>query len=210
MDWFLAIFAAVWLTLAIVGVVSGIRSGQQSFWTGSLFGLLLVVGAGGFFASLLSAMGAFELPRNVEWPSGAVDGVADLSGGGYVVPLDFCGRVQVYDSRWKFLRGWNIQAHGGVFSVRTSPAGTISVYTARGRHQYAYSPAGDLLSSETYSGALPARDGRAVIVPTHPLLWVFSGAFASLITAMIGMVGGGLMRSRRKRAARPGTNPPAS
>ena len=103
-------------------------------------------------------------------------GVKKTADGKYVVPLVPEGRVQVYDSHWLFLRGWNVDALGGDFRVTPTPRSTIEVFTARGARHFSFTENGDLISDASMSesfDALPNK-GQSVVVPTSPILWVFS------------------------------------
>jgi hypothetical protein len=97
--------------------------------------LLVLVGAGGFFAAGLSATGIIKLPSSYEWPAGYARGVVATADGKYIVPLMPSGRLQIYDSQWHFIRGWNVDAGGGDFRVQCSPDGLVEVFTARGERQ---------------------------------------------------------------------------
>jgi hypothetical protein len=154
-------------------------------------GFLVIIGSAGFFAEMLSAEGLIKLPNSSEWPAGYVTGVKRTADGKYVVPLVPEGRVQVYDSRWHFLRGWNVDPLGGEFKVTPTPSGMIEVFTARGGRRCSFTENGDLISdasmSEPYD-SLP-NNGQSVLVPTSPLLWVFSGPFVSWGVAVVGFIG---------------------
>jgi bacteriorhodopsin len=62
--WVIAIFAVVWLFLAGRGITGEIQRTQQTKWIMGLMGLLVLVGAGGFFAAGLSAVGVLKLPSS--------------------------------------------------------------------------------------------------------------------------------------------------
>jgi len=128
---FIALFSCVWLFLAGLEIVRQVKRGGRVNWLVSIAGLFLMVGAGGFFAAGLSAMGVITLPDSFEWPSGYVRGVVQTQDGKYVVPHIPAGRVQLYDSQWRFIRGWHADASGGDFSVACLPTGEIVVFTAR-------------------------------------------------------------------------------
>lgn len=121
-------FTVVWLGLAIRGTVREFKSGQANNWLIVAFGALTVLGAGGFFACMLSAEGILKLAKHREWPAGYVEGIAKTSQGEYIVPLVPSGRIQLYDSQWHFLRGWNVDAEGGEFTVHSAPDHDIEVF----------------------------------------------------------------------------------
>ncbi len=194
--WALLIFAGFWLFLAGRGVAKDFKGRGAKKVAVGVMGLFVLIGAGGFFTSALSAIGILKLPASVEWPAGYVSGVVQMADGGYVVPLVPCGRVQIYDSQWRFLRGWNVDAEGGDFKVESAPTGTIVVLTARGERRYSFTADGDLISNDALAqpyDSVPAT-GTMVRVPTSPLLWVFSSPFLSMGLAVIGFAGLAVVR----------------
>lgn len=170
--------------------------GRPFKWIVGVTYFLILIGASGFFATALSAVGILKLPCSREWPAGYVSGVVTELDGKYIVPLVPSGRVQLYDSQWHFIRGWNVDAGGGDFKVQCSPDGLIEVFTARGEHHFSFSEDGRLIASTTilpgvFSG-LPK--GQSVVVPTSPLLWVFSSPFLSWAVMVIGFVGMAILK----------------
>jgi hypothetical protein len=186
-----ALFVGFWLFLAARGMAREFKEAGRFKLIAWVMYLLILIGAGGFFAAALSAVGILNLPTSREWPAGYVRGVVTAEDGKYIVPLIPSGRVQLYDAQWHFVRGWNVDAEGGDFKVLCSPDGKIEVFTARGEHHYSFTEDGYLIASTT----TPPEDfsaspqGQAVVVPTSPLLWVFSSPFLSWGVALIGFAG---------------------
>ncbi len=193
---FLVLFAGVWLFLAWRGICRALKSAEQTKWLIVVSGFLVLIGSAGFFAEAMSGVGIINLPRSYEWPAGYASGVKKIASGLYVVPLDAEGRVQLYDSNWHFLRGWNVEAQGGDFTVAPTPDGNIDVFTSRGEHQYSFTENGDLLSTANFSDSSwsPQKDGQTVIVPTSPVLWAFSSPAISWGIAILGLIGLGLVK----------------
>jgi hypothetical protein len=186
----IALFAAFWLFLAARGMAKELKAPERAKWFRGTMYLLILIGAGGFFAAGLSATGVIKLPTSYEWPAGYVRGVVTEVDGKHVVPLVPSGRLQIYDSQWHFIRGWNVDAGGGDFKVRCSSDGVVEVFTARGQHHYSFTQDGRLISSESFSEPLPSLpEGQSVVVPTSPLLWTFSSPFLSWGVAVVGFVG---------------------
>jgi hypothetical protein len=200
---FLALFAGFWLFLAGRGMAREFKKTDRFKWIVAVMYLLILVGASGFFAAALSATGVLKLPTSREWPAGYVSGVVTAADGKYIVPLVPSGRVQLYDSQWHFIRGWNVDAGGGDFKVQYSPDGVIEVFTARGEHHYSFTEDGHLISSTRILpnslSSLPK--GQSVVVPTSPLLWVFSSPFLSWGVMVIGFVGMAILKKIGRRAA---------
>ena len=191
-----ALFVGFWLFLAARGRASEFKQAGRFKLIAWVMYLLILIGAGGFFAAALSAVGVLNLPTSWEWPAGYVSGVVTAEDGKYIVPLIPSGRVQLYDAQWHFIRGWNVDAAGDEFKAQCSPDGKIEVFTARGEHHYSFTEDGYLIASTTTLpedfSALP--QGQAVVVPTSPLLWVFSSPFLSCGVAVIGFAGIAILR----------------
>lgn len=187
---FIALFCCVWLFLAGLGIVRQVKRGGRVNWLVVISGLFLMVGAGGFFAAGLSATGVIPLPESFEWPSGYVRGIVQTQDGKYVVPHVPAGRVQLYDSQWHFIRGWHVDASGGDFTVACLPGGEIVVFTARGHQRLSFTENGKLTSATILPESfVRPQSGRSIVVPTSPLLWIFSSPFLSWGVALIGMAG---------------------
>lgn len=188
---FIVLFAGFWLFVVSRDLARQFKRGNRFRWIVATLSFLVLIGAGGFFAAALSAMGVIKLPASREWPAGYVSGVVTTGHGDYIVPLVPSGRVQLYDAQWHFIRGWNVDAAGGDFKVEYSPEGLIEVFTARGSHHYSFTEEGRLIVParilpETFA-SLPR--GESVAVPTSALLWVFSSPFLSWGVAVIGFIG---------------------
>src|SRR5260370_4225429 len=144
---FLALFAAFWLFFAGRGIAREFSRAGRSKWIAGIMYFFILVGAGGFFAAALSATGVLKLANSREWPAGYVNGVVTAVDGKYILPLVPSGRVQVYDSQWHFIRGWNVGAQGGGFRVQDSPDCVIGIFTARRGHPYFFSQDRPLIPS---------------------------------------------------------------
>jgi hypothetical protein len=197
---FLSLLAAFIFLRIAYGVVRDIKKGGRAGWIIGPLGFLLLVGVFGFFAAPLAAIGLLKLSNSFQWPAGYVNGVARTPNGIYIVPLVPAGRIQLYDSQWRFIRGWHVDANAGDFIVKSRPNGTIEAFAARGLYQYYFSESGRLISSQTLSSDPEYyslhREGMSIVVPTAFLLWVFSSPFLSWGIAAIGGVGLVLVKKR--------------
>lgn len=150
--------------------------------------VLAIVGAVGFFGAAFSATGGLNwLPPTFEWPMGRASGVVTLTNGLHAVPHAPTGRLQIYDSDWHYVRGWRVDANGGVFRLRPAADGRIEVFTARGDRRLVYSTDGTLLYNEA-SGGYPPDVGETTYIPTRPWLWVFTSPFYSWLSIAAGMI----------------------
>ena len=148
------------------------------------------VGGLGFFGTALVASSGVHL--SFEWPVGYATDVVSTKDNYFVVPHTPSGRVQVYDSKWKFVRGWSVEAGAGTFNLYITDTNHIHVVTARRQMHYVYDLGGEMLSSENYSSkgmnysSFP-KEGDSYLVPTPAWLWVFTSPFYSWLTGMIGI-----------------------
>lgn len=201
-NWVLVLFSVLWISLAIRGIFKERQRRGHLHWVVWGAGLLVVFGALGFFGSALAASGVLKPAYSVEWPAGYVRGVVQRPDGTYVVPLVPSGRVQLYDSKWNFKRGWQIDAEGGNFKIVITDPALIDIYTARGRFHYTYTQAGELVGTDKYSDPFDdIPDGHSMTVPTSLLLWPFSSPFSSWGLIVLGMVI--LKIQNRNRTPRP-------
>ena len=199
--WVIAVFGVVWLGTVIRGMTKGYGSGQRSNWVTWVAGALVGLGALGFFGSALLAVGMFNPPNSLELPPGYVSGVVTSQDGKYVVPIEPSGRIQIYDSQWKFLTGWQVQAEGGSFKVVAAQPSFVETFTGRGKHHYTFTDTGKLIAADHYSKPFEAlsNGGRSMVVPTSPLLWPFSSPFLSMALTVVGF----LLPKAVKRLAAP-------
>jgi len=161
-------------------------------WLTVIGGIFVAVGGVGFFGTMLSALGGLRwLPTTFEWPAGFVKGILVMPDGKRVVPHTPSGRIQIYDSDWRFLRGWFVDAHGGEFKIRLEGKDKIEVTTARRQMRYVYTLDGLLLSKDTYTPSSYydfSTSSQSAAVPTRFWLWTFSGPFHSWFVVMLGTV----------------------
>ncbi len=196
------VLIAVWSLYAIFhGIIHTIKRGGRSRWVVVAMWFLVLVGCVGFFAIGGAAAGILKVSNSFEWPAGLVKGVATTANGNRVVPLGSSGRPQLYDGKWKFLRGWHIEAFTGDFKVECPPNGTIKVYTAKRHHLYTFTEQGELVGSTMYDGdfeSVPASDSY-VHVPTRLLGWLFSREFICLGVSFLGFLGLGIVEKKFAR-----------
>ncbi|HYV26318.1 MAG TPA: hypothetical protein VFA77_02210 [Candidatus Eisenbacteria bacterium] len=187
----IGVILTAWIFLGLKQLRSAIKEPGWRKLIRLLAATFICVGATGFFGTALIAIGGFkQLPSSFEWPIGRAEGVVLTKDSYFIVPHTPSGRVQIYDTNWKFLRGWNVDAGGGTFTLHITETNRIHVETARGHTHYVFDLSGKLLSSETYSLtaylALP-KEGHAYSVPTPIWLWVFTSPFYSWLAAAAGL-----------------------
>jgi len=152
---------------------------------------LVAIGACGFFGQAASAVGALDwLPPGFEWPAGR-EYTLTTAQGQHVLLIRSAGRIQVYDSRWRFLRGWPARS---ALKLRLIDDGTVEALT-KGAGGLVFDLEGRLLSQRAYKAneyidlynRLPA--GEPVNVPTTPWLYMFSSPLLSWLMVATGLVG---------------------
>ena len=209
----LTLFVGVWLYRIGHGIVRQIKRQKRLPWLEAIAGLVLMIGAGGISATMLVATGTIPLPNSFEWPAGDVRGVVETSEGKYLVPLVPVGRLQIYDSSWRFLRGWQVDNNGGSFTVDYSPDNEIFVSTSRVQHRYGsvdearryvFTENGKLISELIPNSSGVAESGEYMSVPTCRLLWIFSSPFLCWGFIAIGTVG--LWAADKLHGTKPETN----
>ena len=190
------LFALIVLVMLLFWIVQAIRlafSKEKSWWK---FGLnlvassCLIVGAFGFFGSALSSTGAMNwLPDSFEWPVRGSDNALQLPDGEYVVPHTASGRVQIYGADLTYIRGWTINASGGVFALAPSQEANFYIFTARNDKKYEYDVLGNLVSSTNYRGPYPAEHNshQSIKLDVSPFLWPFTDPFAAWLFAALGI-----------------------
>jgi hypothetical protein len=172
-------------------------------WCKLIGGVLLAIGAIGFFGMALSATGGLRwLPPTFEWPVGDAKGIVDLPDGRHVVPLQPSNRIQLYSSDWKFLRGWWINASAGTFVIRLRNTNQIEVLTARGQRRLLFDLDGKLIEGREYRDeeyAAASRAGYSAVVPTKLWLWPLTGPFLSWLCGLTGGVMIGLSQRLKQK-----------
>jgi hypothetical protein len=181
------LFAAVWNCIFMLRSVRGWRR-----WFVLPSSFLVAVGACGFFSQMISGVGGLDwLPPSFEWPAGHPDDAITTANGTHIDLIKSAGRIQIYDSRWHFLRGWPVQS---VLRIRFLGDGSVEALT---KHQkgLVFDINGRLLSRRVYEvhesvhllDSLPPCEN--VFVPTSPWLYIFSSPFVSWIVLMGGLAG---------------------
>jgi hypothetical protein len=157
---------------------------------------------------LAAAGGLNWVPASFEWPVGWSDGAVRLSDGRWAVPHEAAGRVQIYDERMRFVRGWEIDASGGAFRLVPLEGGGVAVLTARGARRYTFDRDGTRMGSGMrFRGEFEAAKVHetSVRVPTPVWGWTLvSPAFAWLAVVV-----GALTAWAASRSGEQGSKPRA-
>jgi hypothetical protein len=189
----IGVMLTVWLLFAVMEFRSATKAHGWRKFIRLLAAMCIGVGGLGFFGTSFIAIGALnQLPGSFEWPIGYATGVVSTKDNYFVVPHTPSGRVQIYDSKWRYLRGWNVDASAGTFKLHVTDTNRIHVVTARRQMHYVYDLNGNVVSSEHYlatgrSYSSFPEEGGSYFVPTPVWLWVFTSPFYSWLTAAIGL-----------------------
>jgi hypothetical protein len=183
------IMLAVWIIQSVRIVLS-----QKGFTMKTILNFIasacLIIGAVGFFGSALSSSGSLGALQSFEWPIGSTNAALRYPDGRIVVPHEPSGRVQVYDRSLHFIRGWSVNAGGGLFKLFPAQKNTFYIFTARGNKKFHYDLNGNMLSSQRYSDSEWSKNSSELVsvsIPTPFYLWVFTHPFASWFVGVFGM-----------------------
>ena len=168
----------------------------------TIFAICVFLSLAGFTCFLAPAIfiGHHEaFPDSFEWPVGHADNVISTQSGLRIVPHIPSGRIQIYNSDWRFVRGWNVDALGGTFKVMPFDENKeqIDIVTARGNWKYTFDINGKLLLKQSY---LPAtynsfpKAGISAVVPTSIWLLPLTNPFIAWGMTAIGVIWFSLMR----------------
>jgi hypothetical protein len=113
-----------------------------------LFGLL----SGCFVRSHLVSIGP-----SCELPLANVKSIAVDSQGSIYCASAYYARVQQYDRNGGFLRGWSIDANGGIFALRVNEFDQLEVFVERGDTLYTFDATGHSLGSLPVDRELTGR-----------------------------------------------------
>jgi hypothetical protein len=151
---------------------------------------LILVGGIGALLPVLSGLGPLRPPNSWEWPAGYARNVLTTPEGKHIVPLWPAGRIQIYDSQWRFLCGWNVDAWGVPFEVDYSSAGEVEVLRILDRWIDSYTMDGRYIVSRRSEEPGPdLPKGKSVVVPTRLWLWIFSSPIMASAVAVVGFAG---------------------
>jgi hypothetical protein len=191
---FILSFAALFLGAMTLSLFRRCEESAGRRLLETAFTLLAMYGAFAFFAQALSSCGGlWFLGPSIEWPVGYSLSVIRDSHGQFIVPIASAGRVQVYDARGRFLRGWFIDTGGGTLKLDLTADDRIGVFTARGRRHLVFSSDGTLLEQNSYApqsfSDLPESPSLARTFSTPWLLWPFSSPFIAWGLLVVGLLG---------------------
>lgn len=152
-------------------------------------GVLLIVGAAGFFGTMAFSSANLETAK-FEWPIGTTLSAYPHTDNSYIVLHEPSGRIQIYDGSLKYIRGWGVNAYTGSFNLLPAEDDTFFIYTARGEMKYLYDLEGNLLSSEKYSDTFPYKKEHLekLSIPTPFYLWGFTNPAKAWVLMILGFI----------------------
>jgi hypothetical protein len=207
MGMFVDLFGLVMIGVVVRQVLAGMPPAGSARVAHLLVGVLFLYGCIGFFGQAAAATGGLSfLPGSVEWPVLWPETTARDSSGNSIVGLASAGRIQVYDPRGRFLRGWFVDASGGVFKLQVTSSDQIEALTARAQRRFVFSLQGSLLEESTYApapyDAVITRPSAARSVRAAWPLWPLASPFIAWALFACGMIGLALSDSWVKRRRR--------
>lgn len=135
------------------GVTSDIQ--QQKKWKKKI---LLAIGIIcilfwiiGFFSGLLSSLGVLKwMPENIEFPLAHIGDIDVNEDGKLLVLSRFYGRIQMYDQKGNFIRGWFYYAPSGKVSMKITDSNEVEVAAFSSGKIYSFNEYGRLLETKTF------------------------------------------------------------
>lgn len=170
---YVSIFAVVFLGVTVWQAVRVYRAGGTRKRMAVVGGWMMFVGGAGFLITMLVSLGAITPTNTFQWPAGMAP-VTFTASGEAVVPIVPAGRIQIYDSRWHFMRGWQIDAQGGDFKVAVRAPDLIDVFTMRGDTHFVFKTDGTLVSESVDTVGIVNSKTVDRFVPGQPLLFPLS------------------------------------
>jgi len=152
------LIALLMFCVMLFGLFCGVLSDAQKqkerkkkifFVVGLIF---ILFGLTGFFSGVFSAFGMLKwIPESVEFPLAGIEGIAVNREGSLFVASGPYSRIQVYNAKGEFVRGWFLDdTGGGALKIKINDENEIIVATARGNHIYIFNENGRLLQSGKY------------------------------------------------------------
>lgn len=124
---------------------------KKIFLVAGLISILL--GLTGFFGCFFAAFGLLKwIPENVEFPLAGVAGIDVNREGNLFVACEDYSRVQVYNSKGEFVRGWFLDDAGGIdLKIRVNDENELEVAVYAGRKIDVFGEDGKLLETKKYN-----------------------------------------------------------
>lgn len=160
----------------------------------------------GWFAFFAQRGGLGFVGESFEWPLVWTGGAVENARGERFVPVVASARIQVYDSKDEFLRGWFIDACGGIFKLHVTEDDNLEVFTSRGNRRLVFAADGTLLGDRQYRedyDRLPTDPTCRVDRVSPWYLWPLAHPILALLPGFAGLLGTGvLLNSDRLRSIR--------
>lgn len=119
----------------------------------------LVIGVGSWLAGALIVTGTWVPAEQTELPLSGLCDIAITPTGTIYCAVPWYARIQMYDADGEFLRGWHVDAGGGIFDVQPTAQGKLQAATLRNDRLYTFDPTGRLLSQDAAAPGTQPLDG---------------------------------------------------
>jgi hypothetical protein len=205
---FIDLFGLLMVGFVVRSVLRGMPPSGTARTAHFLVGAVFLYGCLGFFGQAAAATGGlWFIPSSLEWPVLKPEASALHSSGDSILGLASSGRVQVYDPSGRFLRGWFVDASGGVFKLQVTASDHVEVFAARGQSRLVYNLQGVLLESGTYAPKsyddVLTRPSMGRVVRAPWPLWPLASPFIAWALFASGMLGLVVTERWGKRWSRP-------
>jgi hypothetical protein len=165
---FLAVMALLLFCGVLFGLFCGISSDVQKQNIRKKKILLLVssifvlFGITGFFGGVLSSLGVLKwIPQNIEFPLAHIGDIDVNRDGKLFLVSRFYSRIQVYDQKGDFLRGWFFYAPSGKVQMKINDQNEIEVAAFSLGKIYLFNENGKLLKTNRHDNMYswyPSKD----------------------------------------------------
>lgn len=138
---------------------------------GMLFGMILIFfWIVGFFGGALSSLGVLKwMPASIEFPLALIEDMDINENGDLFVLSRFYGRIQVYNQKGEFLRGWFFYAPSGTVSMNINDSNEIEVAAFSSDEIYSFNENGRLLKTTNFEdmyNRYPSEDNTKHLLNT--------------------------------------------
>ena len=114
--------------------------------------IFIFFGFTGFLSAGFSALDMLKwIPRSIELPLAGIDGIDVNKEGNLFVACKHYNRIQVYNPKGDFVRGWSLDDTGGIYlKIRINDNDKVEVAALRGRKIDTFDENGKLLKTKKY------------------------------------------------------------
>jgi hypothetical protein len=113
--------------------------------------IFILFGVTGFFSAGFSELDMLRwIPGNIELPLAGIDGIdVNREGNLFVASSIYC-RIQVYNPKGDFVRGWSLNNTGAILKIRINDKNKVEVAALRGHKMDVFDENGKLIKTRKF------------------------------------------------------------